>query len=139
MYRFIGNAYKELACNRVKHRGPEGTNYAKPRSTPCDVPSDFLAMLGNDLEYKKYLRHMKSCLEEEEKHQSSKENFRVWWFDLNQFNRHRSKQGLVVKPLHPCPVGNDGELFLYVRAGESWRPILRTTGDSLMADRPLDP
>ena len=73
------------------------------------------------------------------KAQPSKENVRVWWFDLNQFNRHRSKQVLVVEPLHPCPVGNDGEMFWYIRAGESWRPILLTTGDSLMADRPLDP
>jgi hypothetical protein len=139
VYRFNGNVYKEIACNHVNYQSPDGNRYSQPRSTPCDFPSDFVAMLQNDLEHKKYLQHMKSCLEEEQKRLPAKANVRIWWFDLNQYDLNRPQQGLVVQPLHPCPGKIDGEMFLYIRAGESWRPILHSRGNSLVVDRQSDP
>jgi hypothetical protein len=139
VYRFNGTAYKEIACNRVIYQGPDGERYSQPRSTPCDVPPDLVAMVQNDLEHAKYSQHMKSCLEGEEKPVSAKASVRIWWFDLNQYNLNRPEQGLVVQPLHPCPGKIDGEMFLFIRAGKSWRPILHATGDSLVVDRQSDP
>jgi hypothetical protein len=95
-------------------------------------------MLQNDLEHKAYLQHLKACLEQEEKRTPLEKNVRIWWFDLNQYDLDRPYQGLVVQPLHPCPSGSDSEMFLYIRAGKSWRPILHTRSDSLMVDRPRD-
>jgi hypothetical protein len=52
VYRFNGNVYKEVFCNHVNYQSPDGKSYSQPRSIPCDVPSDFVAVLQNDLEYK---------------------------------------------------------------------------------------
>jgi hypothetical protein len=137
VYQFNGNVYEEIACNHVNYQSLGGSSYSNPRFTPCDIPSDFLAMLQNDLEQKTYLQHLKACLEE--KGTPFEANVRIWWFDLNQYDLDRPHQGLVVQPLHPCPGGNDEEMFLYIRGDKSWRPILHTRSDSLIVDRPLDP
>jgi len=60
-YRFNGEVYKEVACNHVNYQSLGGKTYSRPRSTPCDIPSDFLAMLQNDLEHKTYLQHLRAC------------------------------------------------------------------------------
>jgi hypothetical protein len=139
VYRFDGDVYKEIACYDVKYQSPDGKPYSKPRSTPCNVPPRFLAMLQIDLEHKKYLEHLKSCPEAEENNLPSNENVRIWWFDLNQYNLNWPEQGLVVQPSHPCPGKIDGEMFLFIRTGKSWRAILHTTGDTLVVDKQSDP
>jgi hypothetical protein len=139
VYRFNGNVYREVFCNHVNYQSPEGKRYSQPRSIPCDVPFDFVAALQNDLEYKTYLRHIKPCVEAENEGLAVKANVRVWWFDLNQLDLTRPHEALVLQPSQPCAGENDGEMFLYIRAGKSWRPILHTRGDSLMVDRQSDP
>jgi hypothetical protein len=63
VYQFDGSEYREIACNDVNYESPDGKSYSKPRSTPCEVPSDFLATFQNDLEHTKDLERAKSCLE----------------------------------------------------------------------------
>jgi hypothetical protein len=44
-----------------------------------------------------------------------------------------------VQALYPCPGGHDGEMFLCIPAGKSWRPMLHSRGDSLTVCRRADP
>ena len=72
VYSFDGKEYKDHKCNV----GLFDT------TSPCEIPSGFLAIFQRDLEHKKYLENARACLEKQGS--PLKANVSVSWFDLRR-------------------------------------------------------
>ena len=95
----------------------------EPNQKAGEIPPELLAALQNDL--KDDLEETKSCLEREGL--SWNESLRAEQFDLS-----RTRHAWFVKGLGRCLAGNaNSPMFLYVRAGDSWRKLLYEIGQSL--------
>jgi YVTN family beta-propeller protein len=112
----------------------DGTNVMGGSSIPVgrslygtDIPSDLVAALQKDLtQDKDYDKLYKSCFADS--HTSLlAEHVVAWRLDLN-----RPQQIALALRGRNCLGGNDnGELYLYIQAGNGWRQLLHTWGQSL--------
>jgi hypothetical protein len=89
----------------------------------ANIPFDLLATLQSDL--KEDLAETKSCLEQEG----------LSWnesLDAEPLNLERTHPALLVQGIGRCLGGNaNSPIFLYIRAGNSWRKLLYNIGQSL--------
>jgi hypothetical protein len=89
----------------------------------ADIPFDLLATLQSDL--KEDLAETKSCLEQEG----------LSWnesLDAEPLYLDRTHHALLVQGIGRCLAGNaNSSIFLYIRAGNSWRKLLYNIGQSL--------
>jgi len=92
-----------------------------------DIPPDLIATLQSDLtQDKDYDKLYKSCFEEPGT-PPLEEHVIAWRLDFN-----RPQQIALALRGRNCLGGNDnGELYLYIRAGNGWRKLLHTWGQSL--------
>jgi len=111
-----------------------GTNAASGSPIPIgkslygtDIPPDLIATLQSDLtQDKDYDKLYKSCFEEPGT-PPLEEHVIAWRLDFN-----RPQQIALALRGRNCLGGNDnGELYLYIRAGNGWRKLLHTWGQSL--------
>jgi hypothetical protein len=95
-----------------------------PDQKAAEIPSDLLATLRKDVKEDK---DDKACLEEPDS-PPLEGQIVTSWLDLKRLQQ----AALVVRGVMPCLGGNDnGELFLYIRAGNGWRQILHTWGQGV--------